>query len=106
MEVHPDKNTDASMKFVNEAWECLKDAAERAAYASLLSSMKHPKSSFKYVAVSAEPFSEVESFNSVGNRLALCTVLKTATESEFRSTIETAKDEAVGKIMLNRLQNA
>lgn len=110
LEVHPDKNADVfaekAMKIVNEAWECLQDNSKRAAYLRLPPSEQRPENVFKYSSVTAEPFPEIESFKSRGRRLALCTVLKAATQSEFRTTIETARDEAVDHTMLRKLQNA
>ena len=108
--VHPDKCSDAlaenAMKLVNEAWECLKDITERTAYAGMSPTRQRPKNSLKYTTVTTEPFPEVESFKSVGRKLALCTVLKGVTQSEFRTTIETAKNEAIDHSMLRKLQNA
>lgn len=48
----------------------------------------------------------MESFKNVGHKLALCTVLKEATQSEFRTTIETARDDVVDQTMLCKLQKA
>ena len=110
LEVHPDKNPDMlaekAMKVVNEAWECLKDDIKRASYARLPSPRQRPQNNFKYSTAMVEPFPEVESFQSVGRKIALCTILKTAIQSEFRTTIETAKDEAVEQSMLRKLQCA
>lgn len=109
--LHPDKCADAlaekAMKLVNEAWECLKDNTERTTYARMSPTRQRPKNSFKYTStVTAEPFPEVESFKSVGRKLALCTVLKDVAQSEFRTTIETVKNEAVDHSMLRKLQKA
>ena len=108
--VHPDKSAysaaEKAMKIVNEAWECLRDSSKRAEYARLSSSAQKPQNSFKYSAAAAEPFPDIESFQSVGRKLALCTVLKAAAHCEFRTTIQTTNEDAIGYSMLRKLQTA
>jgi len=111
VKVHPDKNTDNSaekaMQVVNEAFQCLRDDAKRAAYLRLPPSEQRPKNRFTYVDAVAEPFPEVESFTSGSRRLGLCTLLKATPQGEFRTTIETHKEEdKVDRSMLLKLQKA
>ncbi|CAB9511812.1 expressed unknown protein [Seminavis robusta] len=97
-----------AMELLNEARRILSDDNSRASYRALPASRMIPRNRFVYSDSKDKKaaFPEILEFRSKVRKLGLLTFLGIASRTEFRTTIEVEKDEAVELAVRKKLQEA